>query len=232
MRRRLALALLLLPLGACPPSQPGDATDTAGTGTSAGATAGASTSGDMSSGTSTTTTTTTTGDVTTTAPATATTADSTSTTGGTTGGTTGAPVDCFDYGAFDGTTPVVGFKADVLPIFQGSCGISPGCHGAGSPDRPYLGPPLSDMATAQNIADIFANTVDFAAFKEPGMSRVAPGDPEHSFLMHKLDGLLKCETLACAADKSCGGPMPEGPKLPDDKLDTIRRWIAQGAKND
>ena len=89
MRRRLALALLLLPLGACPPSQPGDATDTAGTGTSAGATAGASTSGDMSSGTSTTTTTTTTGDVTTTAPATATTADSTSTTGGTTGGTTG-----------------------------------------------------------------------------------------------------------------------------------------------
>lgn len=154
------------------------------------------------------------------------------TTGGTTGGTTGAPVDCFDYGAFDGSSPVVSFKTDVLPIFQGSCGISPGCHGAGSPDRPYLGPPLSDTATAQNIADIFANTVDFAAFKEPGMSRVAPGDPEHSFLMHKLDGLLKCETLACSADKSCGGPMPEGPKLPDDKLDTIRRWIAQGAKND
>lgn len=150
----------------------------------------------------------------------------------TTGGTTGAPVDCFDYGAFDGSTPVVSFKTDVLPIFQGSCGISPGCHGAGSPDRPYLGPPLSDTATAQNIADIFANTVDFAAFKEPGMSRVAPGDPEHSFLMHKLDGLLKCETLACSTDKSCGGPMPEGPKLPDDKLDTIRRWIAQGAKND
>lgn len=152
--------------------------------------------------------------------------------GGSTGSTGGAPVGCFDYGAFDGTTPVVGFKADVLPIFQGSCGISPGCHGAGSPDRPYLGPPISEMATAQNIADIFANTVDFAAFKEPGMSRVAPGDPEHSFLMHKLDGMLTCETLACSADKSCGGPMPEGPQLPPEKRDTIRRWIAQGAKND
>lgn len=95
MRRRLALALLLLPLGACPPSQPGDTTDTASTGASAGATTGAvttgpatATTGDMSSGTSTT------GDATT-APATTTTTGDASTTGtatgeaSTTGGTTG-----------------------------------------------------------------------------------------------------------------------------------------------
>lgn len=151
--------------------------------------------------------------------------------GGSTGSTGGAPAGCFDP-SFDGTTPVVGFKADVLPIFQGSCGIAVGCHGGqGNADRPYLGPPLSEMATQQNIDDIFANILDVPAFKEPAMAIVKPGDPAQSFMMYKLDGLLTCETLACAATKTCGGAMPEGPQLPQAERDTIRRWIFQGAQN-
>ena len=60
---------------------------------------------------------------------------------------------------------------------------------------------------------------------------VAPGDPGKSFLMHKMDNSLKCETLTCGA--KCGGSMPLGsPTLSQDQRDTVRRWIAQGAKND
>lgn len=104
--RRLALALLLLlPLGACPPSQPADTTDTAGTGTSAGATTGAATTGpattgDMSSGTSTT-------GAATTAPATTSTASTDgTTTSGTTGdaSTTGTTTTTGDASTTGGTT--------------------------------------------------------------------------------------------------------------------------------
>ena len=59
---------------------------------------------------------------------------------------------------------------------------------------------------------------------------VTPGDPDKSFLLHKLDGDLCVFDESCA-NGSCGAPMPENnPALPEDKRDAIRRWIAQGAK--
>ena len=52
--------------------------------------------------------------------------------------------------------------------------------------------------------------------------------------MHKLDG-LKCSKLTCSGVE-CGTLMPQGATdgmLYDAaKRDTLRRWIAQGAKND
>jgi hypothetical protein len=143
------------------------------------------------------------------------------------------PSACFDYAGFDATTPTVSFKTDVLPIFRQSCGLSTSCHGTLGSPGPYLGPKLSDPEpSADDIDQIFAANVGVPASAEPGMSIVAPGEPRESFMMHKLDGTLECEQLACAVDGSCGDSMPVGVALEQGRRDTIRRWIAQGAKND
>jgi hypothetical protein len=157
--------------------------------------------------------------------------------GGGSGGSGGseAPI-CYDYSKFDGTKPEVSFKTDVLPILQRSCGLSANCHGdAGKPfeDRPYLGPNKEVTATAVDIEQIITGLVGVSAYYEPSMSIVAEGDPEHSFMMYKLDFALECDKLKCAEGKDCGTNMPQGNKDPLalDERDLIRRWIAQGAQN-
>jgi hypothetical protein len=170
-------------------------------------------------------------------------------TGGTAGSTTGtggdAPNGCFDYASFDGTSPAVGFAADVLPILRNSCGLSSSCHGneAGPGGQHFYGLANSAGAmTPAQIQAIFDQSVDKPAVADPSMKIIAAGKPEQSFLLYKLDGdpnakdalaQVSCATLKCAEDKSCLSSMPQGgPALPSDKRDTIRRWIAQGAKND
>lgn len=165
---------------------------------------------------------------------------STSTGGEGGGGTCGLGADgCFDYsaGCFKADAPVVGFKADVLPILRTSCGLSTSCHGNenGPGGQHYLGPKNSDPApTEAQIKLIFAQWIDQAPVINAGVKLITPGKPEESFFMYKLDG-LKCSKLTCSGD-NCGTLMPQGAteeSLYDaDKRDTLRRWIAQGAKND
>ncbi len=168
--------------------------------------------------------------------------DSTSSTSSTSGGGAGGgnctPTadECYDYSesCFKGDSPVVTFKTDVLPILRTSCGLSASCHGqeSGPGGQHYLGPKLSDPdPTADQLAKIFEQTVGKTPVVNAGMNIITPGDPEHSFFMYKLDG-LKCSKLTCG--ESCGGLMPLGVTSPMDgaKRDIIRRWIAQGAKND
>jgi hypothetical protein len=142
--------------------------------------------------------------------------------------------NCYDYASFNASTPTVSFKTDVLPIFRNSCGLSAGCHGAdpGPAGQPYLGPPNSmGDATQAQIDAIIAANVDQAATKAPEMKNVDPGKPESSFLMHKMDNTLKCESLKCG--DNCGVSMPQAaPILAQAQRDTVRRWIEQGAKND
>jgi len=54
--------------------------------------------------------------------------------------------------------------------------------------------------------------------------RVAPGDPENSYMIHKLDG----------RPGIVGQRMPRGtgPFLSDGQILVIRRWIELGANND
>jgi len=141
-----------------------------------------------------------------------------------------------------GTTPSAHFKADVLPIFQRSCGLSPSCHGTNpgtkstSPidnkpqHQPFLGPALPATATDAEIAQIIKEVVGIAATRDPSMSIVTAGDPKHSFLMHKMDGLCGSE-LKCG--DGCGQSMPQASDLLSvGDRDKVRGWIAAGAKND
>lgn len=148
--------------------------------------------------------------------------------------TTGGDSACYDYSSFNGTSRTVSFATDVLPIFRKSCGLSAACHGAesGPAGQPYLGPPeLDGAATAAQITAIFNQNVGVNSVKASTMKIVEANSPQNSFLMHKMDNTLTCGDVACEA--GCGGSMPlANPILSAADRDTVRLWIAQGAKND
>lgn len=133
---------------------------------------------------------------------------------------------CSDYeppASFDPQTPAVSFSNDVMPIFKQSCAFT-ACHGlSGSNNGVYLGDDKD--AVHRGIVDVRTDLL-------PSMAFVKPGDPRNSFLMRKVDA-SQCVLDPQCVDKTCGEAMPkdEG-TLPIETRDTIRRWIAQGAKND
>ncbi|MBK9261822.1 MAG: hypothetical protein IPM54_18720 [Polyangiaceae bacterium] len=141
---------------------------------------------------------------------------------------------CFDYASFKSDSRTVSFQTDVLPVFRNSCGLSAACHGSesGPAGQSYLGPPSIDgMATQAQIDAIFTQNVGVNSTKAATMKIVDPGSPETSFLMHKMDNTLKCADVKCEA--GCGGSMPlANPILGDKDRETVRLWIAQGAKKD
>jgi hypothetical protein len=62
------------------------------------------------------------------------------------------------------------------------------------------------------------------AAQAAGLLRVAPGDPNDSFLLRKLTG---------AVGGAEGSPMPfGGARLSRSSIDLVRRWIAAGASAD
>lgn len=76
-----------------------------------------------------------------------------------------------------------------------------------------------DMSTAGS----YDSLVGIAARQRPGLLRVAPGDPDNSYLIHKLDGRTDIT----------GVRMPQrGPYLTEGQLTIIRRWIELGARRD
>jgi hypothetical protein len=146
------------------------------------------------------------------------------------GGTSG---DCFDYSTFDGSEPETTLRADVLPVFQTSCGIAGGtCHGIANnslPGQAYLGEALGTTMTDEQIAEVLEQNVNVASVKGGTMRLIVPNDPENSFLMAKVDGL--CGDIQCT-DGDCGDAMPQtGGPLKSENKEKIRRWIAQGAQD-
>jgi hypothetical protein len=131
--------------------------------------------------------------------------------------------------AFDPSSPAVSFKNDVVPIFVLSCAFE-SCHGAGHGDNQgvYLG---SKTASALDLPRLYAATVGKASNELPAMSYVTAGDTANSYLLHKIDGDI-CTLNARCANASCGDTMPQGNDLlPVETRDVVRRWIAQGAKD-
>jgi hypothetical protein len=69
----------------------------------------------------------------------------------------------------------------------------------------------------------YARLVGVSSVERPGVLRVAPGDPDNSYIVHKLEG----------GPNIVGARMPRGtgPYLTDGQMLVIRRWIAEGAAN-
>lgn len=106
--------------------------------------------------------------------------------------------------------PELSFAKNVQPILKKEC---LDCHSA---DKHKGKLDLSE-------ASAYKNLVNAPSDETPAMMRVKPGDPEQSFLWLKVDHRAKQ-----------GDGMPKGvfysKKLPQDQLDVIKNWIAQGAK--
>ncbi|MEM7502395.1 MAG: hypothetical protein AAF417_10150 [Pseudomonadota bacterium] len=96
-------------------------------------------------------------------------------------------------------------------VFTPTCATS-GCHvGAGAPQGLQL-----------DETNSFALLVGVASSEVRAVQRVAPGDPDNSYLIQKLEGTA-----------SVGQQMPlNGTPLPQNEIDTIRQWIIDGALDD
>ncbi len=153
-----------------------------------------------------------------------------------TAGSTPAYTSCVT----DLTTPTVSFAQDVQPLFNKSCSLStPGtCHalqpsGNSTPYLIFLGSPDGGIDGEAVLPGI----VGKKAAEDPDMDIIAAGDPEHSYLMHKLDYdecqfATECDSTKNPIFTGCGQGMPYLSGIIDPTTrDNIRRWIAQGAQN-
>jgi len=69
----------------------------------------------------------------------------------------------------------------------------------------------------------YANLVGVASTAKPGAVRVIPGDPDNSYIIHKLEGRSDIVGVRM--------PRGNGPFLTDGQVLVIKRWIAIGAPN-
>jgi methionine-rich copper-binding protein CopC len=96
-------------------------------------------------------------------------------------------------------------------VFTPNCAIS-GCHsGAAAP-----------FGLRLDAGSSYALLVGVPSGEVPGLNRVTPGDPDASYVIHKLEGT-----------QEVGERMPRGgPYLPQATIDVIRQWISDGAQPD
>ncbi len=121
----------------------------------------------------------------------------------------GTGVDLGNGNENGGAAPTL--SADVQPIFTASCANSTFCH-AGS--GPAQGMNLSAGQAHASIVGVQSN--------ESPLVRVAPGDPDASYLVHKIQGTQSTVGGCCAR-------MPLGGQLSAAEIATIRSWIMAGA---
>ena len=108
---------------------------------------------------------------------------------------------------------VVGPTLDAIQaaVFGPTCSTA-GCHTGGGVALPTV----MNLTTAQASFD---NLVNIPSLEVPGLIRVLPGDPDNSYLIHKLEG------TAAVGDRMPLGGNPLDPAIIAD----IRLWIADGA---
>lgn len=88
--------------------------------------------------------------------------------------------------------------------------------------------PVGGRAAAAGMnltaATSYASLVGVPSLAKPGAIRVIAGDPENSYLVHKLEGRSDIVGLRM--------PRTQGPFLTDGQMLVIKRWIELGARND
>ncbi len=104
-------------------------------------------------------------------------------------------------------------SGDVQPILSNSCAFS-GCHAGTSPQQ---GMNLSAGLMHSNTVNVPSN--------ESGLDRIEPGQPDQSYLVHKIQGTQ-------GTVGGSGVQMPfGGPALSQASIDIIRAWVADGAQD-
>lgn len=73
-------------------------------------------------------------------------------------------------------------------------------------------------------ANAHGQLVNVASIGKPGAVRVIPGDPENSYLIHKIEGRASIAGLRMPRGTT-------GPFLTDGQIRVIKRWIELGAPN-
>lgn len=103
------------------------------------------------------------------------------------------------------------FSAIQANVFTPSCATA-GCHAGANPD--------GDLNLESAIS--YAMLVGIESSQQAGLLRVNAGNPDDSYLIHKLEG----------AAGITGARMPPGAALSQTSIDVIRQWITDGAADD
>jgi len=92
--------------------------------------------------------------------------------------------------------------------------ICSGCHSGGGAALP-----AAQDLTAGNT---YANIVGVASLEQPALMRIAPGDPDNSYMVRKIQGTAGIT----------GVQMPKGAApLSQTQIDMLRGWVVAGAHN-
>jgi hypothetical protein len=95
----------------------------------------------------------------------------------------------------------------------------PSCSSCHNPNGGAFRSVGLDLSTAGS----YDSLVGVASRQKPSLARVAAGDPDNSYLLHKL--VTRTDII--------GVRMPQrGPYLSDGQIAIIRRWIELGARRD
>jgi hypothetical protein len=111
--------------------------------------------------------------------------------------------------------PAPDFDAEIQPILESACL----CHFSAMPGGDMTAPYLNF-----NAGFAVGELVDVDSVQVPSMKRVAPGDIDNSYLVHKLRG-----THADVGGPADTDPMPPLAPLAEDDIMRIEAWIAAGA---
>ncbi|HYE57603.1 MAG TPA: hypothetical protein VD948_03815, partial [Rhodothermales bacterium] len=117
------------------------------------------------------------------------------------------------------------FLALQTRLFSTTCATA-GCHNTVSRAGGLV---LEEGAAYASLVNVRPQNT---AAREAGYRLVKPGDPEHSFLLHKVEMGLESDGHSHGPDEH-GAPMPYGnAPLTADQVRFIRQWIAAGAPRD
>jgi hypothetical protein len=117
------------------------------------------------------------------------------------------------------------FSAVFQEIIVGTgCNGGPTCHASTAAGQLKMSMKADTYTALVGVKAMGVNLVmnGSANCKDSMLSRVVAGDPNASLLFKKVS----------SATPGCGGQMPPSGMLPADKVEQIRAWIMNGAKND
>lgn len=127
--------------------------------------------------------------------------------------TSDGTTDGTDTTGSTGNMGMLSHAADIQPIWDANCVT--GCHVAGGTASAWF-LLTSDVA--------YTSIVNKASISFPTLTLVVPGDPDMSYLMHKIQG-----TQADVGGGTASMPQPPAMPLADADVQKISAWIEQGA---